>query len=469
MLYYTKSTVLGAEFQNMKTGEKIWGESAFAVGYTLYPNPSTNPVGQGERRSKLKKRVLRVTVFVVVVLLLLGTTTGMAQAALNRNLVEGMSGEDVRQAQDLLKSLGYFKANSTGYFGPITKKAVMDFQRDYGISTTGNIGPITRAKMNELMSGQIKVHIVKAGDTFWKLSQQYNVPMADIISANNKTESSIIYVGEKLIIPLKSSSNNGGGVGTGQRVHVVQPGDTFWKLSQRYNVPMADIMKANNKTANSILYVGDRLIIPGQSSSSPGGGSATKTYIIHKVKPGDNAWDLSIKYGIPMAEILELNNLSQNSVLYVGQELKIPVYNIPELPRKGEKFGEYLDWWTGAQYLFPIGCVATIVDLDTGLSFKAKRTIGASHADAEPLTAQDTAIMYKIWGNKWSWERRAVVVFVGNRKIAASATSMPHDIEYITDNNFNGHFDIHFLNSRTHNTNKVDSQHQTMVRKAAGY
>ncbi|MGI6113492.1 MAG: LysM peptidoglycan-binding domain-containing protein [Mahellales bacterium] len=417
----------------------------------------------------MNKKVLRVTVLVVVALLLLGTSTSMAQAAFTRNLVEGMSGEDVRQAQDLLKSLGYFKVDSTGYFGPVTKKAVMDFQRDYGISTTGNIGPITRGKMNELLSTQTKVHIVKAGDTFWKLSQQYNVPMADIISANNKTASSIIYVGEKLIIPSKSASDIGGGSGAGQRIHVVKAGDTFWKLSQQYNVPMADIIKANNKSASSILYVGDRLIIPGQSDPSRGGNSAAKNYIIHKVKSGDNAWDLSIKYGVPMAEILKLNNLSQNSVLYVGQELKIPVYNIPELPRKGEKFGEYLDWWTGAQYVFPIGCIATIVDLDTGMSFKAKRTIGASHADVEPLTAQDTAIMYKIWGNKWSWERRAVVVVIGNRKIAGSATAMPHDIEFITNNNFNGHFDIHFLNSRTHNTDKIDTEHQAMVRKAAGY
>jgi hypothetical protein len=33
----------------------------------------------------------------------------------------------------------------------------------------------------------------------------------------------------------------------------------------------------------------------------------------------------------------------------------------------------------------------------------------------------------------------------------------------------NGHFDIHFYGSRTHETNRVDSAHQKMVKKAAAW
>ncbi len=38
----------------------------------------------------------------------------------------------------------------TGYFGPITEKAVKDFQSKYGIRVTGQVGPLTRDKLNEL-------------------------------------------------------------------------------------------------------------------------------------------------------------------------------------------------------------------------------------------------------------------------------------------------------------------------------
>ncbi|MCR3921635.1 MAG: hypothetical protein NUK65_03840 [Firmicutes bacterium] len=44
-------------------------------------------------------------------------------------------------------------------------------------------------------------------------------------------------------------------------------------------------------------------------------------------------------------------------------------------------------------------------------------------------------------------KQSAVIVEVNGRQIAASASTMPHDIQSITDNGFEGHFDIHFLNS----------------------
>lgn len=56
----------------------------------------------------------------------------------------------------------------------------------------------------------------------------------------------------------------------------------------------------------------------------------------------------------------------------------------------------------------------------------------------------------EVWGGEYSWKERAVIVEVDGRKIAASMASMPHDVSYIKDNNFNGHFDLHFKNSTRH-------------------
>ena len=49
-------------------------------------------------------------------------------------------------------------------------------------------------------------------------------------------------------------------------------------------------------------------------------------------------------------------------------------------------------------------------------------------------------------------EGAAVIIETGGRKLAASMSSMPHGIQYITGNNFNGHFDVHFKNSTRHVT-----------------
>lgn len=55
----------------------------------------------------------------------------------------GSYGNEVRAIQERLKERGLFNANVTGYYGEITRNAVLAFQRQQGISQTGTAGPIT--------------------------------------------------------------------------------------------------------------------------------------------------------------------------------------------------------------------------------------------------------------------------------------------------------------------------------------
>ena len=127
---------------------------------------------------------------------------------------------------------------------------------------------------------------------------------------------------------------------------------------------------------------------------------------------------------------------------------------------------ERLDWFNGGSSVFTGTCVYTIKDVSTGKMFQARRRFGSNHLDSEPLTASDTAIMKSIYGGEWSWNRRAILVLYNGHVYAASMNGMPHGTWTITNNNFNGHFCIHFYNSRTHETNNVDSAHQNCVARA---
>lgn len=150
-----------------------------------------------------------------------------------------------------------------------------------------------------------------------------------------------------------------------------------------------------------------------------------------------------------------------------------------------------LDWYNKVQHIWEKGMVAVVTDVDTGKSFELKRTYGTNHADVEPLTKEDTAIIKEIWGG-FSWERRAVIVQVGNYTIAGSMTAMPHagvdsqpagkyvsnrsggygsgvNLDAVKNNGCSGHMDIHFKNSRTHGTNTKQKSQQDMVAKSAKY
>lgn len=151
---------------------------------------------------------------------------------------------------------------------------------------------------------------------------------------------------------------------------------------------------------------------------------------------------------------------------------------------------ELLDWWSEASKIFKIGMAAKVTDVKTGKTFNIVRTYGGNHADCEAKTTADSKMIKEIWGGSWSWERRGVIIEVDGRRIAASIAAMPHagvdkapannyissrsggygrgaNLDKIKSNGMSGVIDVHFLNSRTHGTNRVDGKHQAALKEAA--
>ena len=123
--------------------------------------------------------------------------------------------------------------------------------------------------------------------------------------------------------------------------------------------------------------------------------------------------------------------------------------------------------WSDMKNVIPRGANFTIVDVNTGKRFTVKRRGGTNHIDYEPLTSKDTAILKNIYGGSWSWNRRPAVVIYEGKAYAASINGMPHGGGEISSNGFNGHACVHFYQSRTHGSGRVDSGHQSAVVVAA--
>lgn len=314
----------------------------------------------------------------------------------------------------------------------------------------------------------LTVHEVRSGESLFIISQQYGVTVSALMEVNN-FNNSMIYVGQRLTIPTENNTQ------PNIQTYTVQNGDTLFIVSQKFKTTVGDLKSLNSLTSD-MIWVGQvlQIPVPGQTPIPPAPQlpvdveKPSITYIQHNVKSGDNFWNLAIQYGLPASEIPELNGLSQNAMLQIGQQLKVPVYNIPVKSPSSASFGALYDWWTEAQYVWPIGTNAKIIDVQTGVSWTMKRTYGAFHADVEPLTRNDTNVMKSVWGGKWSWSTRAIIVEVNGHRIAASASAMPHSIDQIMDNDFTGHSDVHFLNSRRHKDNLVDQDHQEKIQIAAG-
>jgi peptidoglycan hydrolase-like protein with peptidoglycan-binding domain len=72
------------------------------------------------------------------------TSSSTTTQTLTKTLIIGTKGDQVKILQNKLK------VESTGYFGSLTRSAVIKFQKDNNITQTGTVGPATRQALNKL-------------------------------------------------------------------------------------------------------------------------------------------------------------------------------------------------------------------------------------------------------------------------------------------------------------------------------
>lgn len=104
--------------------------------------------------------------------------------------------------------------------------------------------------------------------------------------------------------------------------HTVEKGDTLYSISKKYSITLDQLRKANNLTDTDVIKVGQKLTIPGKDDNSST--SKIKTEVTeYVVQKGDTLYGIAKKQGIKVADLMELNGLDNNSVIIVGQKLKI--------------------------------------------------------------------------------------------------------------------------------------------------
>lgn len=105
--------------------------------------------------------------------------------------------------------------------------------------------------------------------------------------------------------------------------HVVRPGDTLWAIAGRYQVSVDALAAANSLANPDALSLGQRLVIPAKTSRSAPARSRPAT-VTHVVASGDTLWSIAVRYGTTVGAIVRENNLANPDTLALGQRLRIP-------------------------------------------------------------------------------------------------------------------------------------------------
>ncbi|HSM58320.1 MAG TPA: LysM peptidoglycan-binding domain-containing protein [Candidatus Sulfomarinibacteraceae bacterium] len=111
------------------------------------------------------------------------------------------------------------------------------------------------------------IHTVVAGDTLGRLSEQYGVSIEAIAAANNLANIHSLEVGQQLLIPLSGEIPGQDEPGDEpaaeeERVHIVQAGETLFRIGQQYGFSVEALVAYNNLADPHRLEVGQQIRIP---------------------------------------------------------------------------------------------------------------------------------------------------------------------------------------------------------------
>ena len=103
----------------------------------------------------------------------------------------------------------------------------------------------------------------------------------------------------------------------GLTIHVVQRGESLYRISLQYGASISDIADLNGITNTSSIQVGQRLLVPSPASNIP------IEPVTHTVNPGETLGSISANYGVTIDRLIELNEIPNSNQIYTGQLLVI--------------------------------------------------------------------------------------------------------------------------------------------------
>ena len=188
-------------------------------------------------------------------------------------------------------------------------------------------------------SNDYNEHIIQKGETIWRLSKEYGIPVDELCKINNIDDITKIKAGAVIKIPKNAFNIKEDESDNNYKIYTIKEGETLWALSRKFETNVDELIKINNIDDITNLKTGLEIKIPIQSKEENEIVKNTGEYKIHYLQKGETIWRISRKYKVSVQQICKINNISNIKSIKPNTKLLIPVnvkYLDYELPLEGE-------------------------------------------------------------------------------------------------------------------------------------
>ena len=150
-------------------------------------------------------------------------------------------------------------------------------------------------------------YTIQSGDTLFSIAQRFNSTVEGLIAANAIADGEHIVAGQELLIPSSEPSF--------ASVYEVQPGDTLYGISKRFNTSIGRLQLLNGISDSRALIAGSSILVPTLDEGS---------FIIYTVADDDTLFSIARRFNIAVPLLKSLNGIAQEGDLRAGQTLLLP-------------------------------------------------------------------------------------------------------------------------------------------------
>lgn len=181
---------------------------------------------------------------------------------------------------------------------------------------------------NAMNSDDYEKYIVAPKETRWSIAHKYGITIDSMLVLNPSLSKNTNYLSEgfELLMPKVAGSTVSNQVTELFISYTVPPKMNFYRLEQEFGVKSDEIVRLNPEITERgglkegmVIRIPERKIDPGEIN--------TDNYIFYEVKPKQNEFRLTRKFGMTWAELVELNPDLKNG-LKAGMILKLPKDNV---------------------------------------------------------------------------------------------------------------------------------------------